>query len=73
MNDNDLMDLIELEAENSRLRAINTKAMNVCRAVVAEYEDTFISPDEMTGESHEIYAMAKAAVAEVAQPAKDTQ
>jgi hypothetical protein len=52
-----------LQKENKKLRASQEEAIGVCRAVVAEYEDTFISPDEMTGESHEIYMMAKAAIA----------
>ena len=52
------------------VRCVNSHGalMAVSRAYVTDYEDTFIDPSEMTGESKEIYDMAKAALALAAEP-----
>ena len=60
-------DLLADELRDTQLRLAAARvqlkaALDVCRMEVDEYEDTFISPDEMTGQAHLIYKAAKSAL-----------
>lgn len=56
------------KAQIVALTAQRDACLDVCRGYVSDYEDTFISPEEMTGEAKDLYGKAKAAIA-LCQPA----
>lgn len=55
----------DIDHEAEHWKAVGPDLLDVCRSVIADYEDTFTCPEEMSGEWNAIYQAAKAAVAKV--------